>query len=68
MLSPLRSEATRSAETLVGFENPEAVVAALAERGVIVTKKPQGIRIATDFFNDEGDIEKLIEALGEIRD
>ena len=68
VLSPLRSEATRSAETLVGLEKPEAVVAALAERGVIVTKKPQGIRIATDFFNDESDFEKLIEALGEIRD
>ncbi len=67
VLSPLRNEAIRSAETLVAAENPARVVSELAERGVIVTKKPQGIRVATDFFNDEGDIERLIEAWREIR-
>jgi cysteine desulfurase/selenocysteine lyase len=67
VLSPLRNEANRSAETLVAAENPARVVSELAERGVIVTKKPQGIRVATDFFNDESDIERLIEALDEIR-
>jgi hypothetical protein len=38
-------------------------VAKLAEQKIIVTEKPKGIRIATDFFNDEGDIERLISAL-----
>ena len=68
VLSPLRSEATRSAETLVAIENPARVVAELAARGVIVTEKPQGIRVATDFFNNEDDIGELIESLREIPD
>jgi len=64
VLSPLGSENSRSAETLVAVDAPGAVVASLAERRVAVTEKPQGIRVATDFYNDEEDIEKLIEALG----
>jgi len=34
---------------------------------VIVTEKPQGIRVATHFFNDENDIEKFLAALIETR-
>lgn len=63
ILSPLREESFRSAETLVACKEPAKVTAHLAERGVSVTEKLQGIRIATDFFNDEADIDKLIEAL-----
>lgn len=63
VLSPLRDESFRSAETLVACEEPARVTAHLAERGVIVTEKPQGIRVATDFFNDEADVERLIEGL-----
>jgi len=32
-----------------------------------VTRKPQGIRVSTDFFNDEEDVGKLIQALKQIR-
>ena len=64
VLSPIADESTRSAETLVAAEDPAAVVEKLAERKIIVTKKPQGIRVATHFFNDEEDIERLVEALG----
>jgi selenocysteine lyase/cysteine desulfurase len=39
----------------------------LLQRGVIVTQKPQGIRVATHFFNNEDDIEKLISAMNETR-
>jgi cysteine desulfurase / selenocysteine lyase len=63
VLSPLRSESNRSAETLVAFENPAEVVKKLSGQGVIVTEKPEGIRVATAFFNNESDIEKLIAAL-----
>ena len=63
VLSPIGDENNRSAETLVAIENPAQVVAKLAEQGVIVTEKPEGIRVATDFFNNEEDIERLIEAL-----
>ena len=67
ILSPLRDEAMRSAETLVAVKEPARVVAHLANRRVSVTEKPQGIRIATHFFNNEADIAQLIEALAEIR-
>jgi cysteine desulfurase / selenocysteine lyase len=67
VLSPLGSENRRSAETLVAIDNPAQVVTKLAEQGVIVTEKPQGIRVATDFFNDDQDIERLIEGLLKVR-
>jgi selenocysteine lyase/cysteine desulfurase len=67
VLSPLEHEAARSAETLVEAAYPERVVAQLAGRGVIVTKKPQGIRVSTDFFNNENDVDQLMEALASIR-
>ena len=64
VLSPLAEESYRSGETLVAAENPGEVVAALAKKQILVTEKPQGFRVATDFFNNEDDIEKLVEALG----
>ena len=63
VLSPLREESTRSAETLVQADDPAAVVAKLAEQKIIVTKKPQGIRVATHFFNNAHDIDRLLEGL-----
>ncbi|MGH9970248.1 MAG: aminotransferase class V-fold PLP-dependent enzyme [Pyrinomonadaceae bacterium] len=66
VLSPLRDESLRSAETLVATDNPGGVVAVLAQRGVVVTEKPEGIRVATDFFNNEDDIERLIEGLNPV--
>jgi len=68
VLSPLGDEQFRSAETLVASENPARVVAALAEKKVIVTEKPEGIRVSTDFLNNEDDIDQLIEALHSYRD
>ena len=62
VLSPIENDSARSAETLVQGE-PAGLVAKLAEQKIIVTKKPQGIRVATHFFNNEADIERLIEAL-----
>jgi cysteine desulfurase/selenocysteine lyase len=63
VLSPLGDEAFRSAQTLIGFDEPARVVAELANRGVIVTEKPQGIRVATHFFNNEADVDRLIEGV-----
>jgi selenocysteine lyase/cysteine desulfurase len=65
VLSPLEEESARSAETLLAVAEPARVVAQLAERGVTVTEKPQGIRVATDFFNNEADVDRLIAALRE---
>ncbi|HEY3580982.1 MAG TPA: aminotransferase class V-fold PLP-dependent enzyme [Pyrinomonadaceae bacterium] len=63
VLSPLGDERYRSAETLVAADNPAEVVSKLASQKVFVTEKPEGIRVATDFFNNEHDIESLISAL-----
>jgi len=63
VLSPIDDERARSAETLVAVDNPAAVVQKLAKDKIIVTEKPQGIRAATDFFNNEADIERLLDGL-----
>ncbi|HEY0172893.1 MAG TPA: hypothetical protein VGB98_17870, partial [Pyrinomonadaceae bacterium] len=68
VLSPLGDERWRSAETLVRAQEPAAAVRQLSRRRVAVTIKPEGFRAATHFFNDESDIERLVEALGEPRD
>jgi selenocysteine lyase/cysteine desulfurase len=64
VLSPISDERARSAETLVEMAEPARVGAQLAAQNIIVTEKPQGIRVATHFFNNEADVERLIEALG----
>ena len=63
VLSPLKDEGMRSAETLIATNEPARVVAELAKQKIIVTEKPNGIRVATDFFNTETEIDRLIEAL-----
>lgn len=65
VLSPLRTEATRSAQTLVASSDPRALTEYLFSRGISVTEKPEGIRISTHLFNNQDDIARLIEALGE---
>jgi selenocysteine lyase/cysteine desulfurase len=67
VLSPLTNEASRSGETLIKVDHPAEVVRALFRRGSVVTEKPEGIRVATHFFNDESDIERLVGGLNEIR-
>jgi selenocysteine lyase/cysteine desulfurase len=63
VLSPLGEERFRSAETLVAAENPAKLVAQLAQQNIFVTEKPQGVRVSTDFFNNDDDIERLIRNL-----
>ena len=67
VLSPLRDECVRSAETLVACEDPARAVKHLSRRKVAVSIKPEGFRAATHFFNDEEDIARLVSALGELR-
>lgn len=64
VLSPITEASSRSAETLVAVDDPAGVVAGLASQKIIVTEKPQGIRVATHLFNNEDDVERLIEGLG----
>lgn len=57
----------RSAETLVALPDPRAAAAFLERRGVLVTRKPEGLRVATHFYNDERDLETCLQALREWR-
>jgi selenocysteine lyase/cysteine desulfurase len=63
VLSPLRSEAMRSAQTLVAAVDPKGLTEYLSERGISVTEKPQGIRVSTHLFNNTEEIERLMAAL-----
>jgi selenocysteine lyase/cysteine desulfurase len=65
VLSPLRSEAARSAQTLLAAEEPGALTRRLLSRGIAVTEKPRGVRISTHLFNNEDDILRLMAALEE---
>ena len=67
ILSPLGCESSRSAETLVACEERERVLSHLSRRGVAVSPKPEGFRVATHVFNDEEDVFRLVAALEEIR-
>ncbi len=55
--------AHRSGQTLCGASDPAGLVAFLRDRDIHVTPKPEGIRVATHFYNDASDIERLIAAL-----
>jgi cysteine desulfurase/selenocysteine lyase len=59
--------AYRSAETLCVFPDPAHVVAHLAERGIHVSPKPQGIRVSTHFYNSAEDVDALVSALRDYR-
>lgn len=53
----------RSGQTLCAVNEPPAAVAFLKERGIQVTPKPEGIRIATHFYNNEADVDACVAAL-----
>ena len=53
----------RSGATLVAVNDPGKAVRFLAERNIAVTEKPEGLRIATHFYNHERDIDTCVEAL-----
>jgi cysteine desulfurase/selenocysteine lyase len=58
----------RSGETLVRLPDPGGASAFLAARGVHVTRKPEGVRISTHFYNDEKDVDACVDALVAWRD
>ncbi|HEY6547072.1 MAG TPA: aminotransferase class V-fold PLP-dependent enzyme [Vicinamibacteria bacterium] len=53
----------RSGETLVAVKDPKRAHFFLAERRVLVTEKPEGLRIATHFYNNERDVDACVENL-----
>jgi len=66
VLSP--SGSGRSGQTLVAAEDPDATTEFLRGKGIMVTQKPEGIRVSTHFYNNDEDIEKLVAALKERRE
>jgi len=58
----------RSGGTLVRVTDPAGAYAFLAERGVQVTQKPEGLRISTHFYNDETDVDACVGALAAWRE
>jgi len=53
----------RSGETLVAVPDPAGARRFLAERGVFVTQKAEGLRVATHFYNNERDVDACVETL-----
>jgi cysteine desulfurase / selenocysteine lyase len=53
----------RSGQTLVAMPDPPRAAAFLASRGVLVTEKPEGLRISTHFYNMEEEIDRGLAAL-----
>lgn len=57
----------RSGETLVEAADPTSCARALRRQGVLVTEKPQGIRVSTHFYNNEADIDRCVAVLVEYK-
>ncbi len=65
VLSPGREH--RSGQTVCAVPDPPRARRFLAERGIAVTQKPEGIRISTHFYNSESDVDACVDALVEYR-
>jgi len=57
----------RSGQTLCALDDPERAVAFLREIGIMVTPKPEGVRISTHIYNTEEDIEACVRGLNAYR-
>ena len=54
--------------TMVEVDDPQAVVAALARRDVVVDARPGAVRISPYFYNNLEDIETAVSTLVEVRE
>lgn len=57
----------RSGQTLCALRDGALAAAYLRERDILVTEKPQGVRISTHVFNNEQDIDDCVDGLVEYR-
>lgn len=62
-----RDRAQRAGITIVALADARAVVESLAARGVLVSARGAGIRIAVHVFNNEEDIDRCVDALLALR-
>lgn len=56
----------RSGILIAKIENPKEIVGKLSEKNIIVSARGEGIRISNSIFNNEEDIERLMDELKEI--
>ncbi len=63
----LTPEAPEERASIVTFRvpDPAAAMATLARERVVVNPRLGGLRVSPHFYNDEGDVDRLFEALGE---
>jgi len=62
-----RDEARRSAIVMVAHEDPAGAVRHLAERDIVVDHRPGHVRVSPHFYNTEGEIDAVVEALSRYR-
>ena len=62
-----RAASTAPVRRWCGSEAPPRARRFLQSRGVYVTEKPEGLRIATHFYNTEQDVDECVKALAAYR-
>jgi selenocysteine lyase/cysteine desulfurase len=62
-----RDRARRAGITILRVDGAAAWVDALARAGIIVSPRGAGIRVALHVFNNEADVDRLVEALSQLR-
>ncbi|NIP57173.1 MAG: aminotransferase class V-fold PLP-dependent enzyme, partial [Gemmatimonadetes bacterium] len=60
-------EARRSAIVMVAHEDPAGAVDHLAQRGIVVDHRPGHVRVSPHFYNTEGEIDAVVDALARYR-
>ena len=65
VLSPLERE-HRSGITLVKVRNPAGMVKELSKRGAVVSARGGGLRASVHIYNNERDVDRLVEELGRL--
>jgi len=50
--------------TIAASDDPVGTVKRLRDRGIIVSTRGEGIRVSLHYYNNEADVDRLVEALG----
>lgn len=54
--------------TCVAHPDPETAAKALAAQGISVSPRGRALRISTHFYNSNGDLDRLVQALAQMKD
>jgi selenocysteine lyase/cysteine desulfurase len=52
----------------VAADDPRSLTEYLKNHGIVVTQKPEGIRVSTHFYNNDEDLQKFVAALKDYRE